>query len=126
MLLSYGTAECIFKVFLYCSLLAFIVYIPRLIYYIEGFKKPVKLNNPKKNKLAVLIPARNEKGVVHLLDSLASQSYDADFFDNYVVVADKNDPTIELCKKYKNTPYHLLEKINIVGDEITLTTRQSS
>ena len=118
MLLSHGTAECIFKVFLYCSLLAFIVYIPRLIYYIEGFKKPVKLNNPKKNKLAVLIPARNEKGVVHLLDSLASQSYDAAFFDNYVVVADKNDPAIELCKKYKNTSCTVVENQTCKGDAL--------
>lgn len=103
MFLTHEAAEFIFKIFLYCSCLAFAVYIPRMIYYIEGFKKPVRLSNPKKNNLAVLVPARNEAGLRLLLDSLAAQSYGSDFFDTYVIVADKNDSACSLYKKYRNT-----------------------
>ena len=118
MLITIETAKLIFNVFLFCSLIAFLIYIPRMLYYIEGFKKPVKLSNPKKNHLAVLVPARNEKGVVHLLDSLAAQTYDSKYFDTYVIVADKKDPTVSLCKKYKNTICRVVDDQTCKGDAL--------
>lgn len=118
MCMSIETADIIYKIFLYFCLISFIIYIPRMAYYFTGFKKPVHLDNPKKNKLAVLVPARNEKGVVHLLDSLANQTYDEKYFDTYVIVADKNDPTIELCKKYKNTICKIVESQTCKGDAL--------
>lgn len=118
MFMSIETADFIYKIFIYFCILSFVIYIPRMIYYFEGFKKPVKLENPKKNKLAVLVPARNEKGVVHLLDSLAAQTYDSKYFDIYVIVADKNDPTIGLCKNYKNTYCKLVETQTCKGDAL--------
>lgn len=118
MVISIEVADIIYKIFLYFCLISFIIYVPRIAYYFEGFKKPVKLVNPKKNKLAVLVPARNEKGVVHLLDSLASQTYDPKYFDTYVIVADKKDPTIELCKNYKNTICKLVESQTCKGDAL--------
>lgn len=116
--MSLETAEIIYKIFLYSCLVSFIIYIPRIAYYFEGFRNPKQLENPEKNKLAVLVPARNEKGVVHLLDSLARQTYDPKYFDTYVIVADKNDPTIELCKNYKNTVCKLVENQTCKGDAL--------
>lgn len=118
MILTVEMAELIFKVFLYCSLVAFVIYIPRMAYYIEGFRKNQHFENEKKNKICVLVPARNEKGVVYLLDSLSKQTYDSKYFDTYVIVADKKDPNIELCKKYKNTFVKVVEDQHCKGDAL--------
>ena len=69
------------------SLIAFVLYIPRLLYYVSGFKKPEHLINRVQNRFAVLIPARNESvGIGLLLDSLARQTYDCKKFDTFVIV----------------------------------------
>ena len=78
----------------------FITSMPRLICWTYAFKKQEKLVNPKQNKLAVLIPARNEsQSVGMLLEHLSQQSYPRELFDVYVIVADPRDATIDMAKE---------------------------
>ena len=85
-----------------------IAYVPRMRAWFYGFKKEKHLVNDKQNKIAVLIPARNEsKVIVDLLNSAKEQTYPADKFDLHIIVKEANDPTIEITKKYRD-----LDQIN--------------
>jgi len=69
------------RIYLLLCLLLLILYIPRIAYYFAAFRKQPKLINDKKNRLAVLVPAKNEsKSIQALFDSINKQSYDRDFF----------------------------------------------
>ncbi len=87
-----------------CSLLAvafIIYYIPRLIGWFGGRKKQKRIFNTTLNKIAVVIPARNESKVIGmLLDSLKGQSYPREKFSIEIIVKEPNDPTIEMAKNY--------------------------
>lgn len=102
MLITFETAQLLFKIFVVSTIAAFVLYLPRIWYFVDGFKKVKQLNNPVKNRLAVLVPARNEKGVIHMMESLEKQTYSHKFFDTFIIVKDSNDPAIELCKNYTN------------------------
>lgn len=55
------------------------------------------------NSYAVLIPARDESKIIKdTLDSIACQTYDKSKLSVFVIVEQKDDPTIEICKKYDN------------------------
>lgn len=64
--------------------------------------KKIKLkqqNNPK--SISFLIPARDESKVIeNLLKSIINQTIKINSSDIYVIVEDKNDPTISICNKY--------------------------
>ena len=111
-------AEFLFNAFVFLCVLSFFLYLPRIRYYISGLKRPKRLFNPQKNNIAVIVPAKNEKGLRVLLDSLAAQTYDKDFYDTYVVVGDKDDPNIELCKSYKNTFSKVIENQTCKGQAL--------
>lgn len=65
------------------------------------FKKDYLDETTKKGKYAIIIPARNESKVIEgLLKSIKRQDYNQDLLDIYVVVRDKDDPTIEIAKRY--------------------------
>ena len=90
----------------YITALAFflIMSYPRLKCWSYAFKRQERLQNPRKNKLAVLIPARNESlSIGTLFDCLSKQSYLRDLFDVHVIVADGNDPTLEIASQYGYT-----------------------
>ena len=72
-----------------------------LIYFFLSFKKPKKYVKAKEyTRFAVIIPARYESDVIKgILSSLDNQTYPKDFFDVYVVVESKDDPTVEIVKK---------------------------
>ena len=74
MLITFETAQLLFKIFVVSTIAAFVLYLPRIWYFVDGFKKVKQLNNPVKNRLAVLVPARNEKGVIHMMESLEKQT----------------------------------------------------
>lgn len=77
-----------------------ISYSPRLVCWCYARKKQKRLVNDKKNKIAIIIPARNESMAVGpLFRSINEQSYDKAFFDAHVIVADENDKTLEMAKK---------------------------
>lgn len=89
---SFGTVNLIFVVFV-------ILYLPRIWCWFGSFKKQKRLYNSKKNKLALIIPARNEgKAVLSLFESIENQSYDRSNFDVFVVVKEYDDPVIEYAK----------------------------
>lgn len=89
---SFGTVNIIFVVFV-------ILYLPRIWCWFGSFKKQKRLYNSKKNKLALIIPARNEgKAVLSLFESIENQSYDRSNFDVFVVVKEYDDPVIEYAK----------------------------
>ena len=97
----------------YATKLAFIIYLwfcvgmlaaglPRIGYFLFAFKKQKRLVNPEKNRIAVIVPARNESAVIgHCLDSLAAQTYDPRYFDVHIVVADESDPTMKIAAAYE-------------------------
>lgn len=86
----------------------FIIYIPRMLYYVAAFLPVKRVTNPKKNLLAVVICAREEGDVIKgVLDSLMNQDYDPGYFDIYVVVNGDSDPTIPFVKAY--------EKVEIIS-----------
>ncbi len=111
-------AEFLFNLFVFICAFSLILYLPRIRYYIAGLKKPRRAFNQEKKSLAVIVPAKNEKGLRVLLDSLAAQTYDKDFYDIYVVVGDKNDPNIELCKSYKNCFTKIIENQTCKGEAL--------
>jgi cellulose synthase/poly-beta-1,6-N-acetylglucosamine synthase-like glycosyltransferase len=101
-----------FWIYLVISGVLLIIYLPRIYYYVEGFKTPKRFVNKTKNKLAVIVPARNESVIIRdVLNSLVTQTYPKDKYDIYVVVNDKKDPTIAITKTYENT------KVFIVPDQ---------
>ncbi len=71
---------------------------PRLTCWLYAFKQQKKLKNPTQNRIAVLIPARNESACIGtLFDCLCAQSYPKEYFDAHVIVADGEDPTVNLA-----------------------------
>ena len=75
-------------------------------FYIIGFfisMKRIKKapHSDKKTKFAVLVPARNESGVVkNIMHALSVQTYPREWFDVYFIVEKEDDPTCELAKEY--------------------------
>ena len=98
-----------------------IAYVPRMRAWFYGFKKEKHLVNDKQNKIAVLIPARNEsKVIVDLLNSAKEQTYPADKFDLHIIVKEENDPTIEITKKY-GYDVHIIADQTCKGDALEFT-----
>ncbi|HOC80782.1 MAG TPA: glycosyltransferase family 2 protein [Bacilli bacterium] len=97
------------RIYLLLCLLLLILYIPRIAYYFTAFRKQPKLINDKKNRLAVLVPAKNEsKSIQALFDSINKQSYDRDFFDVHVIVEDLRDPTIAMARAAVDATVHIV------------------
>lgn len=90
----------LFAVFCGVSWIGIILYFPRMKCWFYAFGHQEKLINPKKNRLAVIVPAKNEsESVTPLFDSLAGQTYPRELFDVYVVVDDGNDPTVAMTEQ---------------------------
>ena len=84
------------------TLIFVVLYMPRIIAYFYAFIPQKQLKAEKKNRFALLIPARNEgKTILPLLESINKQTYDRDYFDVFVVVKEKNDPVIQYAKLAK-------------------------
>ncbi len=87
---------------LYISLLVFflVMCFPRLKCWTYAFKKQEPIKNPENEKIAVLIPARNESASVGtLFECLSAQTYPRELFDVHVIVADENDATLEMARE---------------------------
>lgn len=89
-------------------IISLLLYIPRLKYFSCTFYEVPRLKNNKNSRFAIIIPARNEFGTIQgLMKSLEHQTYDPKAYDVYIVVADKNDPTVQYVKTtYSN--YNIL------------------
>ena len=92
---SFSTVNFIFILFV-------ILYFPRIWCWFAPLKKQKRVFNYNKNKLALIIPARNEgKAVLPLFESISNQTYDRNNFDVFVVVKEYDDPVIEYAKEIK-------------------------
>lgn len=92
--------QIILVVYFALSLLALILYIPKIICWVYGFKQQKRLTNPKQNKLAIIVPAREESACIgKLLKSINKQTYPSALFDTFIVVARDDDPTIDIAHK---------------------------
>ena len=92
--------------YFYSVLLALLIFVLLLWYFFAYFcysltKDKVLPKGTKKYRYAVFVPARNEDKVIgNCLKSLKMQTYDPNYFDVYVIVESKNDPTVKITKKY--------------------------
>ncbi|AEE15924.1 glycosyltransferase family 2 protein [Treponema brennaborense] len=84
----------------------FILYLPRMWCWFAALRKQPRLHNDKKNKLALVIPARNEgTAIIPLLKSIQKQSYAPEHFDVYIVVKEPDDPVHEYAKMINASVY---------------------
>lgn len=91
----------LFSFIILCFILALclVIYSPRLMGWFGALKKEQHLHNDKKNRIAVLVPARNESATIEgLLKNLKGQTYSN--FDVFVIVKEKADPTIAITHRY--------------------------
>lgn len=83
------------------SLLATLLYLPKILGFRYGFKKPAYKRAQEKRKISVIIPARGESEIIgDLFASLEKQTYDPAFYDLNVIVKDADDPTVEIAKAF--------------------------
>ncbi len=79
------------------SVLSLILYIPRMIYWLEPRKKHETYHNDKINDILLLVPARQESQVIgRLLKSILTQTYSREHFKVVIVVDNKTDPSIQI------------------------------
>lgn len=75
-------------------------------FYVAGFFLSMKRikkapHSDKYTKFAILIPARNESGVVgNIMMALANQTYPKEYFDVYFITEKEDDPTNEIALKH--------------------------
>ncbi len=82
------------------SVLAILLYIPKLLQFRYAFRKPPYKKAKEKRRISVVIPARGESEVIgDLFASIRKQDYDRNFFDINVIVKDPDDPTIALARE---------------------------
>ncbi len=82
------------------ELLSILLYVPHMIWWVEGRRPQERLHAKKQRKFALLIPARDEsKAIAPLLDSVKRQTYPASLIDVRVIVKDPDDPTIRMVRE---------------------------
>ncbi len=81
------------------SILAVILYLPKLLGFRFAFRKPLYKRATAKRRISVIIPARNESKIIgDLFASLQKQTYDPACFEINVIIKDENDPTRALAE----------------------------
>ncbi len=100
------------------SLLAVLLYLPKIVGFRYGFKKPPYKRAQNKRKISVIIPARDESEIIgDLFASLKKQTYDPAFYDVNVIVKEPDDPTVELAKNF-GAKVFVVDKQNCKGDAL--------
>ena len=97
----FNISACVYGgILLFCLLM----YTYKIHFWKYAKRKQKPFDKAEQNKkYAILVPARDESLVISgLLDSIEKNSYNQDNLHTFVMVSDENDPTIEICKKYKN------------------------
>ena len=110
----FHTGNIIFYIMLGISVLLLLT---RIIHHIIGLFPSKKFPDAKKeHKYAILIPARNESGVIEdLLNSIKNQDYDHNLIKTFLIIESKDDPTYEIAKKYANTEVFVREHLELKG-----------
>jgi len=107
------------NIYLLICLFLLIVYIPRIWYYVDGFRKQPHLVSAKKHRLALIVPAKNEsRSIGALFDTIDKQTYDRSMFDVHVVVEDPHDPTIEMARRQVDAFIHVVPEQTRKGEAL--------
>ncbi len=84
-----------------CVLICLVWYTPKLRQLAYRKHRIEHKTAAKKRKISVIVPARNESGIVgDLFSSIAEQDYDKAYFTVNVVVDSEDDPTVEMAANY--------------------------
>lgn len=115
-----STLKIAFLVYIIITGVALFCYIPRIIYFFGALKKQKKLVNPDKNKICILIAARNESvGIKYTLDGLLNQTYDKSLYKIVVVVSTPEDTTIEPVKtEYPEVEVYVAQNTKSKGEAL--------
>ena len=114
-IISYDSIAYYLQLAIFCAVVLFLFLdIYYVLYFIEAFRKPKKFAKGEKlYKFAVFVPARNEDKVIsHVLESLKNQDYNKDFYDVYVIIESRSDPTYNIAKKYGAKPIIRKDLVN--------------
>ena len=83
------------------ALLALLIYIPKIRQFFYMRTRIEHKIAKDRRKLSLIIPARDESGVIgDLLGSISKQTYPKEFFDITVIVNSADDPTVEIAESY--------------------------
>ena len=78
-----------------------IVYIPKIKQFFYMKTRIEHRIAKERRRLSLIIPARNESGVIgDLLGSVLKQTYPKEFYDITVIVNSADDPTVEIAERY--------------------------
>ena len=98
---------------------ALLLYMPRISYFFTAFKKHKRYKNDRKNRFAVIVPARDESKIIEgCLKSLKKQTYDENLIDIYVVVNDSKDKTIKIAGGFDNVATMVVKDQKCKGDAL--------
>lgn len=101
-----------------------VLYMPRLRCWLQPLKKQKRIYSKKKNRLAIIIPARNEsKAIAPLFASIEKQTYPREYFDFFVPVKEPDDPTVKMTEKAGGTAYVIPEQ-KCKGDALDISIRR--
>lgn len=82
------------------ALITLISYIPKIRQFFYMNTRIEHRIAKEKRKLSLVIPARDESGVIgDLFKSISIQTYPKEFYDITVIVKDENDPTVAMAQK---------------------------
>lgn len=83
-------------------------------FFVGYFKKSSVIHSEKKAKFAIIIAARDESKVIEAnLKSIEKCDYPKDLYDIYLIVESKDDPTIEISKKFTDLNIHIFYRVNL-------------
>ena len=90
----------IFYVYIALAIVAATLYTPKFAQLSRAFRRPPKASATARRKIAIVIPARNESAVIgELFRSVERQDYDKNFFEIFVIVKERSDPTVRICDR---------------------------
>ena len=99
-------------IFAIIFVIGIIMYLYKLHFW-KYARRPQKVlpSAPQDKKYAILIPARDESKVIRgILEGISKQTYCGDNLHTFVIVENKLDPTVNICKEFKNTTAYCLSK----------------
>ena len=97
-----GTAEVLVRILFVFSIVCFVLYLIRIVYMSCAFLPEKRYEEADHmTRFAILIPARNESGVIaNLMEALKKQRYPEDCYDVYVIVETVADPTVSIVSDF--------------------------
>lgn len=88
-------------IYVLLCIVAVILYLPKLRQYLSAFRKPEHIIATQKRRIALVIPARNESAIISdLLESVARQDYNKNYYSVNIIVKEATDPTIRIAKEF--------------------------